>query len=282
MPDRLRWPHPAALLPCGARVFVLTRQRARLATRRAGARHGAPPSNEENEHEHRTAPPARAQARPDRPDHHLGDPGRAREHRDRDGLQADAHELLVDHPRVGGFRRGSGRCRGTRPRRIGAVDAAAVGPDPGLHPRHPEDAEGARRRDPPRRRHHAQRRLRRRQPRPGRRLRRAGVRRRPPDRLRRNDGAPSRHRRAVARLLRHRRGDRRLCRGPAVQGDQGLRPRREERDGLADRARQHPRLRPRGRRHGCPGRGRADRRRAHGRAGRALRPRDLRPRLRAR
>ncbi len=26
--------------------------------------------------------------------------------------------------------------------------------------------------------------------------------------------------------LRHRRGDRRLCRGPAVQGDQGLRPRR--------------------------------------------------------
>ena len=80
--------------------------------------------------------------------------------------------------------------------------------------------------------------------------------------------------------VRHRRGDRRLCRGPAVQGDQGLRPRREERHGLADRARQHPRLRPRGRRHGRPGRRRAHRRRAHGRAGRALRPRDLRPRLR--
>ncbi len=155
---------------------------------------------------------------------------------------------------IGGFRRGSGRRRGPRPRRIGAVDAAAVRADPGLHPRHPEDAEGARRGDPPRRRHHAQRRLFRRQPRPRRRLRRAGVRRRPPDRLCGNNGPSSRHRRAVARVLRHRRGDRRLCRRPAVQGDQGLRPRREERRRLADCARQHPRLRPRGRRHGCPGR----------------------------
>ena len=155
------------------------------------------------------------------------------------------------------------------------------GPDPGLHARHPEASleergETIRPGDVD----HAQRRLCRRQPRPGRRLLRAGVRRRPADRLCRHHRAPSRHRRAVARLLRHRRGDRRLCRGPAVQGDQGLRPRREERRGLADRARQHPRLRPRGRRHGGPGRGRADRRRAHGRAGRALRPRDLRPGLR--
>ena len=102
----------------------------------------------------------------------------------------------------------------------------------------------------------------------------------PADRLCRHDGAPSRHRRAVAGLVRHRRGDRRLCRGPAVQGHQGLRPRREERDGVADRARQHPRLRPRGRRHGRPGGRRAHRRRAHGRAGRALWAGNLRPGLR--
>jgi hypothetical protein len=111
----------------------------------------------------------------------------------------------------------------------------------------------------------------RRQPWPRRGLHRAGLRAGPPDRLRRDHRAPSRHRRAVARLLRHRRGDRRLCRGPAVQGDQGLRPRRPQRCGVADRARQHPRLRPRGRRHGRPGGGGAHRRRAHGRTGRALR-----------
>ena len=130
------------------------------------------------------------------------------------------------------------------------------------------------------RRRHAQRRLLRRQSRPRRRLHRAGVRPGPPDRLCRHDRAPSRHRRAVARLVRHRRGDRRLCRGPAVQGDQGLRPRREERDGVADRARQYPRLRPRRRRHGRPGGRRAHRRRAHGRAGRALWAGNLRPGLR--
>ena len=137
----------------------------------------------------------------------------------------------------------------------------------------------ARRSVPAGRRDHAQRRLFRRKPRPGRRLHRAGVRPGQADRLCRHHGASPRHRRAVAGLVRHRRGDRRLCRGPAVQGDQGLRPRCEERHGLADRARQHPRLRPRGRRHGRPGRRRPHRRRAHGRAGRALWPGNLRPRL---
>ena len=163
---------------------------------------------------------------------------------------------------------------------FGAIDAAAVRPDPGLCARRAEDPGGARRSVPAGRRRHAQRRLFRRQPRPRRRLHRAGVRPGPPDRLCRHDRAPSRHRRAVARLVRHRRGDRRLCRGPAVQGHQGLRPRREERDGVADRARQYPRLRPRGRRHGRPGGRRAHRRRAHGRAGRALWAENLRDGLR--
>ena len=45
------------------------------------------------------------------------------------------------------------------------------------------------------------------------------------DRLLGHHGAPPRHRRADARQLRHRRRDRHLCRGAAVQGDQGLRPR---------------------------------------------------------
>ena len=93
--------------------------------------------------------------------------GRARKHRGRDGLQADAHVLFIDYPRIGGFRRGTGRCRGAGPRRIGAVDAAAIGADPGLCPRHPEDARGARRYGAAGRRDHAQRRLCRRQPRPG-------------------------------------------------------------------------------------------------------------------
>ena len=73
-----------------------------------------------HEHAPRIAASRPRQARPHRPDHRRGDPGRAGEHRHRDGLQAHAHELLLDHPRVGGFRRGAGRCRGPRPCRIGA------------------------------------------------------------------------------------------------------------------------------------------------------------------
>ena len=47
-----------------------------------------------------------------------------------------------------------------------------------------------------------------------------------------DDGASPRHRRADARQLRHRRCDRRLRRGAAVQGDQGLRPRRHRNDAV--------------------------------------------------
>ena len=96
--------------------------------------------------------------------------------------------------------------------------------------------------DPAGRRDHAQRRLCRRQPRPRRRLHACRC----------SSGgeligfsATTAHHLDIGALtpgsLRHRRRDRCLRRGPAVQGDQGLRPRREERRGLADRARQHPR-----------------------------------------
>src|SRR5208282_2695820 len=71
--------------------------------------------------------------------------GRAREHRDGNGLQADADVLFVDHPRIRRFRRGAGRCGWSRARRVGAVDAAAIGTDPGLHTRHFEGAARARR-----------------------------------------------------------------------------------------------------------------------------------------
>ena len=178
--------------------------------------------------------------------------------------------LFLDHPRVRGFRRGAGRCRGPRPGRIGAVDAAAVGADPRLYPRHPEGAGGARR-----------------QVRPGDvimhndayggashgpdvGLRGAGVHRGPTGRVRGDDCASSRHRRAVPRQLRHRRCDRRLCRGAPVQGDQGLRPRRRNDAVWQIAARQHPGVRSRGRRHGSADRRRAHRRRAAGRADRAL------------
>ena len=58
------------------------------------------------------------------------DPGRAREHRHRDGLQADADELFEHHPRVGGFRRGarrrrragsSARCKQSTPLQSGPI-----------------------------------------------------------------------------------------------------------------------------------------------------------------
>ena len=55
-------------------------------------------------------------------------------------------------------------------------------------------------------------------------------------------------------LVRHRRCDRRLRRGPAVQRDQGRGGGRAQRVGLAHRARQHPRLAARRRRHGGAGR----------------------------
>ena len=78
--------------------------------------------------------------------------------------------------------------------------------------------------------------------------------------------------------LRHRRRGRHLCRGSAVQGDQGHRPGQAQRGGLAHAARQHPRLRPRRRRHGSADRRGADRRRALSRAGAPLRPRHRRRR----
>ena len=61
---------------------------------------------------------------------------------------------------------------------FGAIDAAAVGADPRLRARRAEDLRRARRSVPAGRRGHAQRRLFGREPRPGRRLHRAGVRRR--------------------------------------------------------------------------------------------------------
>jgi hypothetical protein len=68
----------------------------------------------------------------DRPGHRQRHPGRAAEHRHRDGLQAHAHVLFLDHPRIGGFRRRAGRRTGPPAGRIAAVDAAAVGADPRL------------------------------------------------------------------------------------------------------------------------------------------------------
>ncbi len=143
---------------------------------------------------------------------------------------------------------------------FGAVDAVAVRPPARLRARRAAPAGGARRTTAPGRRGDAQRPVRRRQPRPGRRLHRAGLFGRRPGRLHRDHRAPSRHRRAHARQLRHRRRDRRLRRGVAVQSHQGVRPGAAQRRGLATAARQHPRVRPRGRRHGGASRGGADRR----------------------
>ena len=199
------------------------------------------------------------------------DPGRAREHRRRDGLQADADVLLLDHPRVGGFRRGAGRRRGA------AAGASArsrtplqSGPDPGYVKHMLRDAEGARRRGAARRRDHAQRPL----------WRRARTGRTSPSscrsstgragRLLGDDGAPPRHRRAARRApAASSTRSMPMPKGLQFQRDQGRRRRRAQRGGVADPARQHPRLRPRGRRHGGAGRGQPHRRRAHGRPGRA-------------
>ena len=71
-----------------------------------------------------------------RPDHRRRDRRRARLDRGRDGPQAGAHGLLVDHPRVRGLRLRALRRPGPPAVRVGAVDAAAVRPDPRLHRRH--------------------------------------------------------------------------------------------------------------------------------------------------
>ena len=58
---------------------------------------------------------------------------RARLDRGRDGPQAGAHGLLVDHPRVRGLRLRALRRPGPAAVRVVAVDAAPVRPDPRLH-----------------------------------------------------------------------------------------------------------------------------------------------------
>ena len=73
-----------------------------------------------------------------RSDHRRRHPGRAGEHRDRDGPQAHAHELFEHHPRIRGFRRGADRRRGTAIVRMQDEHAAAIGSDPRLCPRHPQ------------------------------------------------------------------------------------------------------------------------------------------------
>ena len=112
---------------------------------------------------------------PHRSRHRRGDPRRAREHRDRDGPQAHAHELFQHHPRIRGFRRRAHRRRGPPALRMQDEHAAAIRADPGLYPRHAPAPCRARRRRPPRRRHHAQRPLWRRLARARRRLLRAGL-----------------------------------------------------------------------------------------------------------
>jgi CO/xanthine dehydrogenase Mo-binding subunit len=168
------------------------------------------------------------------------------------------------------FGQSIGRCRGPRAGRVGTIDAAAIGTDPRLHPRHLECAAGAWRQGTVWRRNHAQRRLWRRQPWAGCGLRRAVVSPRPPRRLRGHHCTSSRYRRADPWQLRHRRRDRCLCRGSPVQSHQGIRPRCPQRRRLAAIAGQHSRLRPCCRRYGgadCRG---TDRRRAARRIDRAL------------
>ena len=225
--------------------------------------------------------PERRAGRPaHRSRHGQRDPGRAGAHRRRDGLQADADVLLEHHPRVGGFRRRAHRRRRPAALRDAAEHAAAVGADPRLHARHPPPARGARRGHRARRRDHAQRPLWRRLARPRRGVLRAGVSRGPAGRLLGDDRAPSRHRRADAGELRHRRRHRHLRRGAPVQGDQGVRGGAEEHGGVAHAARQHPRLRSGGGRHGGADRRGPDRRRALRGAGPPLRARHRQRRLR--
>ena len=141
----------------------------------------------------------------------------------------------------GGFRRRAGRPARPRPRRVGAVDAAAVGPDPRLHPRHaapkvelggdtirPGDA--IMHNDP----------VWRLEPRPRHRLHHAWC-----STATASSASPrlprtwSRHRRADAGQLRHRRRNRRTsAEGLAVQGHQGLRPRSASNEPVADPGRQ--------------------------------------------
>ena len=120
----------------------------------------------------------RTRRHPRRPDHRLGDRGRAGVDRGRDGPQARPHVLLVDHPRVGGLRLRDLRRAGAAAGRVVAVHAASVRPDPRLHPRHQPSLRRARRGVEARRRGHPQPRLLRRLARAGRRLRRPDLPRR--------------------------------------------------------------------------------------------------------
>ena len=179
---------------------------------------------------------ARQAGRAHRSDHRQRDPGRAREHRDRDGLQAHAHVLLEHHPRVRGLRRGAdrrrraGSCARSRAEHAAAVRARS----PATCAASAGSSTRAARTIEPGRRDHAQRPL----------WRRLATAPTWPSvvpvfhggdagRLLGHDRASPRHRRAHAGQLRHRRRDRRLRRGPAVQGDQGLRGGPDERRGLA-------------------------------------------------
>ena len=139
---------------------------------------------------------ARERPHPRRPDHRVGDRGRARVDRRRDGPQAGADVLLLDHPRVGGLRLRDLRRRGAAARGVLAVDPAPVRPDPRLHPRHQPPLCRARRGVEARRRGHPQPRLLRRLARARRRLRRPDLPRRRARRLLGDGRAPPRPRRA--------------------------------------------------------------------------------------
>ena len=149
-------------------------------------------------------------------------PGRAGEHRDRDGPQAHAHELFEHHPRVRGFRRGADRRRGRQLCECKMSTPLQSGPIPGYVRGIRKRLRSARRRVPSRRRDHAQRSVWRRVARP--RRRRSACRCSTRSELIGFSVTTAHHLDIGA----HTPGScgivdrgRRLCRGTAVQGDQG-------------------------------------------------------------
>ena len=97
---------PSSCRPTAPRSFRPARPRASTRPATSSSRWEA-----RNDRSFRVA--ARSPARdPRRSGHRRGHPRRAGEHRDRDGPQADAHELFLHHPRVRGFRRRAHRRRG--------------------------------------------------------------------------------------------------------------------------------------------------------------------------
>ncbi len=178
--------------------------------------------------------PADAEADRGRPDHAAGAGRRVPRHRQGDGGRAVPDELLVDHPRVGGPRRGHLRRRGAGAVRV-RLDADAHRLAALVHPRLLAPARG---RDRGRRRDRPQPPLPRRLALAGRGRGGADLRGRRVARLRRRDGARARRRRF---LPGHQRGRvRRLCRGQALQRAALVPARRVERGRRPDDLRQRP------------------------------------------